>query len=149
MRHRLFVHVVWTTRDRLPSLDAQRATFLVDILPRLALRERGRILVVGMVSTHLHLLIRYHPTSHLPRLVQLLKGTSATVARRDHGLPILWAKGYNVESVSVRALGAVARYIRSQPEHHPSEAIPGFDLVSLGLIPSLRSGHGPGLGPAR
>ena len=86
------------------------------------------MLDLGILQTHIHLLIRVHPTTQLPRLLQRLKGASAVLAGR-RGLPkdgrtLRWAKGYDVESVSPRAVSAVSHYIRNQ--HHPSEIIPGW-----------------------
>src|SRR6267143_3426551 len=37
-----------------------------------------------------------------------------------------WAKGYTLETVSPRTLEAVRQYLRTQPERHPEEAIPGW-----------------------
>lgn len=81
---------------------------------------------LGMVSTHLHLLLRVHPCTVLTRLVQRAKGGAATLANRELGTRLRWAKGYNVESVSVRALRDVQMYVRNQASHHPDQAIPGW-----------------------
>jgi len=44
---------------------------------------------------------------------------------------VRWAKGYNIDSVSLRALEAVASYVRDQPAHHPREKIVGWIAPSL------------------
>jgi putative transposase len=129
MRHRLFMHVVWTTRNRQALVDLQAAEFLVEYLPVIARQERARLIEVGVVSTHLHLLLRVHPSTELPRLLQRMKGGSAMALNRLRGssnAAVRWAKGYNIESVSVRALGDVVCYIRDQHHHHPGDAIAGW-----------------------
>ena len=131
MRSRIFLHVVWTTRDREPIIGAEGAGFLSEYLPRIASEERAKVLGLGIVTTHLHMLVRVHPTTVLPRLVQRWKGGSATVAKRDHQIILKWDAGYNVESVSVRALSSVMHYVTTQDEHHPDQAI---------AIPSPASG---------
>ncbi len=129
MRDRLYVHIVWTTRGRLPTIDARVATFLARYLPAVAQQERSGLHALGIVQTHVHLLLQLHPTTSISRLLQRLKGGSATLANREgHATtrPLRWAKGYNVESVSPKALGAARAYVCDQARHHPKEAIAGW-----------------------
>jgi REP element-mobilizing transposase RayT len=117
MRDRLFIHVTWTTRDRGRLIDVPRADFLASFLPIVCRQERANLLCIGIVQTHLHLLIKIHPTTQLPRLLQRLKGASATLANRRVAATITrslrWARGYDVESVSPKAVRAVGDYVRS------------------------------------
>ena len=129
MHHRLHVHLVWTTRDRVASLDCGRAAYLSEHLPIIARQERARVLAIGLVTTHLHLLVRIHPTTDLPRLLQRMKGGTAyginSAAPAAH--PALkWAKGYSVTSVSPGGLERVLAYVRAQHLRHPTEAIAGW-----------------------
>ena len=130
MRHRLYVHLVWTTRGRKRLIDPDLARFLCRFLRAMARKERAYVLEIGMVQTHVHLLARLHPTVPISTLVKRLKGASSAVAAQEGrgGLGRLyWAKGYFVESVSARALEPVRRYLRGQPTHHPDEAIAGWE----------------------
>ncbi len=131
VRDRLFYHIAWTTRDRQPLIEAAVAEFLARYLPSVARQERTRILELGIVRTHLHLLIKTHPTTSIPRLLQRFKGGSATLANREgHASQgeLRWAKGYNIETVGPRSIDAVGRYVRNQAMRHPAEAIAGFDV---------------------
>jgi REP element-mobilizing transposase RayT len=123
------MHIVWTTRDRQPIIEAALAEFLADNLAVIIRQERARLIELGIVSTHLHLLLRLHPTTELPRLIQRLKGGTAARANH-HRLPgrrvLRWARGYNVDSVNHRALEIAGRYVRDQHLHHPHEAITGW-----------------------
>jgi len=127
MRHRAYYHIVWTTRNRLPLIDAARAAFLTEFLPRLAGHERAQVLHIGMVSTHVHILLRAHPTCSVPRLVMRWKSLSALLTRRqqigDDERALRWAGGYSVTTVSPGHLELVRRYLDDQPNHHPHEAI--------------------------
>jgi REP element-mobilizing transposase RayT len=129
MRHRLFVHLTWTTRERAPLLNQRQAVFLARFLPAVARQERAAPLALGMVRTHVHFLLRLDPATNISRLVQRLKGRSAVLAAREGHGPIRWARGYNLESVSPRAVAAVAGYVLSQAARHPHEAIPGWDAA--------------------
>jgi putative transposase len=128
MRHRLYYHIIWRTRGRLPLLNAEIAAYLCHYLRSIARQERAHVLEMGMVTTHLHLLVRADPQTNLSRLVQRFKGGSAhqaNVERLGQGAEGLrWAKGYTLETVSPRVLEAVRQYLRTQPERHPQDAIP-------------------------
>ena len=142
MRHRLYVHLVWTTRGRAPLINLARASFLSRFLPAVARQERARVLAIGIVQTHVHLLLQLHPATVIGALAQRLKGgSSRLIAREGHGggSPLLrWARGYNLESVSPRALPAVLEYVSSQAAHHPAEAIPGYAPPPPGALYTMR-----------
>jgi len=130
MFHRLYLHVVWATRDRTPIIDAGLAAFVCRFLRAVARQERAHILEIGMVRTHVHLLVRVHPTTALPRLLQRWKGGSAVIAGKERhsttGHDLRWAKGYSISTVGPRQLGAVREYLRCQPQRHSTEIIPGW-----------------------
>jgi REP-associated tyrosine transposase len=130
VRDRLYVHIVWTTRGREPTIDAGVAAFLVRFLPAVARQERAGLRALGIVRTHLHLLAQLHPTTNISRLLQRLKGGSSVIAQREgHGgtRPLRWAKGYGIHSVSSRDLPVVRAYVLGQARRHPQEAIPGWE----------------------
>ena len=131
MYQRLYYHLVWTTLDRRPLIDAGLAGFLCRSLRAIAGDEGARILEVGMVQTHVHTLIAAPLKTDWARLIQRLKGASSYLANRD-GLagsngPLRWARGYSVSTVSPAALETARRYLQSQPRHHPNEAIDGWN----------------------
>jgi putative transposase len=134
MYHEIYFHVVWTTRNRARSIDRTRATYLQHHLPIIGREERCQVVELGVVSTHLHLLLRVHPTTALPRLLQRFKGGTA------HGInngsaskrtDLRWAKGYSVRSVGPGEVERVVAYIRNQHRHHPDEAIAGWPIISV------------------
>ena len=131
MRDRIFLHLVWTTRERMPLIDREIASYLAEALPIVARQERAAVMELGIVSTHLHLLIRLHPTATVSQLVQRMKGGTSAGAIRNSppsARRLRWARGYNVESVSLRAVEVVSAYVRNQSRHHPNEAIAGWPV---------------------
>ena len=128
---RIYCHIVWTTRHREALIDAGLARFLCGFLRGVASQEVARILEIGMVRTHVHLLVRIRPMTNVSRLLQRLKGGSAAIAGKERhaaeGTPLKWAKGYSIHSVGMRDLAAVRAYLRAQPLHHPDEVILGWE----------------------
>src|SRR2546428_11333208 len=116
---RIYCHIVWTTRSRKALIDAALARFLCGFLRGVASQEAARLLEIGMVRTHVHLLVRISPTTNVSRLLQRLKGGSAAIAgkerRAPEGKPLKWAKGYSIHSVSFRDVAAVRTCLRTQP----------------------------------
>lgn len=130
MRHRIYYHLVWTTRDRAPIIDVKIATFLCRFLRAMGHMERAAVLEIGMVRTHVHVLVAAHPLTNIPRLVQRMKGGSAAIALREghasRSCPLRWAAGYDIETVSPRAVPRARHYLRQQSQHHSTETIDGW-----------------------
>ena len=127
MRHRLFYHLVWTTRSRAPLIDLEGARFLCRVLRPLAQEHRAEVLEIGMVSTHVHLLVRGEPLADLPKMVGRLKGVTSRFAKQEAIAPLSWADGYDLETVSPGDEMKIRHYLRAQPFRHPTEAIEGWE----------------------
>ena len=130
MYHRLYYHVVWGTNDREPHITKEVAEFLCRFLRSVAIQERSRILEVGIVSDHVHILMTLHPMTNWSRLIQRLKGASSMTANRE-GLvssekPLKWAKGYSIQTVSPCNIKILRSYLKRQPEHHPERVVLGW-----------------------
>ena len=118
--------LTWTTLRRLPLLHPRVAEFLRRLLPKIARRHDARIVEIGIVRNHVHLIVELSPRPDLPRLVQGLKGASARIANRDGYMPrarLQWAAGYDFRSVGVRDLQRAIAYVRDQDRRHPELAI--------------------------
>lgn len=136
MRARLFYHLVWTTLGRSPLIDAKGARFLCRVLRSMATEHRAEVLEIGMVSTHIHLLIRAQPLSDLPKMIQRMKGVTSFVAKRDAICPLSWADGYDLETVSPGEEMKIRHYLRAQPYRHPDEAIERWEGDEYALSPT-------------
>ena len=131
-----YAHLTWTTLGRAPLIDAPVAGFLQRFVPPQARRFGAQVLEIGILRDHVHLLLDMAPACPVPQLVQALKGASARIANRDGIVPpqrpLRWARGYDLRSVSPRALGATREYVRRQAEHHPLDRL---DEVKVGAAP--------------
>src|SRR5437879_4128508 len=108
MRHRLYYHITWTTLNREPLIDNGIAEFLCRYLRVVAHQERARVLEIGVVTTHVHVLVRAHPQTDLTRLVQRSKGGSSAIAGKERhsttGTRLKWNKGYSIVTLGPRSL---------------------------------------------
>ena len=102
-------------------IDEQVANFLGPFLLAEAKRHGARVVEIGVVSDHVHLLLELPPVYDTPRLVQGLKGASARLANRDGHASrggLRWEKGYDFRSVGIRQLAGVTAYVRDQERKH-------------------------------
>ena len=136
MRARLFYHLVWTTDRRTPLIDLEGARFLCRVLRPMAQENRAEVLEIGMVSTHIHLLIRAQPKTDIPTMVGRMKGATSRIAKRDAIAPLSWADGYDLETVSPAEELKIRHYLRAQPFRHPAEAIDGWEGDRYALPPT-------------
>jgi len=106
-------------------IDARTRDFLTTYFQKIAKQERVTILSLAFLRTHVHLLLKSGPKVDLPRLLQLLKGGSSYAASRqpDNVLGLRWNPEYSVTTVSPRLLSVAEKYVASQNERHPLEAI--------------------------
>jgi len=123
----IYALLTWTTRERAPLIDAAGASFLRTFLPKAAELHAAQVLTVSVVRDHVHLLLLLDGLPDIPKLVQRLKGASARIANRDGVLGtarLRWANGYDLRSVSPRAVPAAQAYLARQALHHPDLGIP-------------------------
>jgi putative transposase len=133
MRHRILYHIVWVTRDRAPLIDADTAEFLCRTIRKLAKEHRAIILEIGMVATHIHILLRAHPLAELPKMIGRMKGVTSRLAKVEEIAMLAWADGYDIESVSPGDDTKLRHYLRAQPFRHPTDAIDGWSGDTFAL----------------
>src|SRR5216110_2159695 len=124
MPFRFYAHLSWTTWARLPLIDEAVANFLGPFLLAEAKRQGARVMEVGIVRDHVHLLLELPPVYDAPRLVQGLKGAGARIANRDGHSgrgSLRWETGYDFRSVGIRQLPGVRA--QSGAEARPTETV--------------------------
>jgi putative transposase len=114
------VHLVFSTKDRMPLLSPDLRSQLHAYLATVARHGDGECYRVGGVADHVHLTIRLSRTVAVADLVSELK-TSSTKWLKDHFPALLkfsWQRGYASFSVGPKDLDALLAYIDGQEEHH-------------------------------
>ena len=104
-------------------INPREARFLHRFLPWEANRHGCETIATGLVSDHVHMVLRMPSQFDLPRLVQGLKGASSRLANLESLTGLRWAKGYEAKTVSPSGLEAVVRYVRSQVQRHPDRTV--------------------------
>jgi len=115
-----YYHCVFSTKERrnLISLDLRER--LYPFLGGIARQHRMKIMEIGGMPDHVHLLLTLPSTLPIAKALQLLKGSSSKWVHDtfpEHRL-FGWQIKYGAFGVSVSLLDKIVQYIQSQPEHH-------------------------------
>jgi putative transposase len=116
---RVFVHLVWSTKWRLPMLTP---ALRKDLFPFMGgiMNDLGAMpILINGVEDHVHSLVWVPPTLCVADLVKNAKGGSARWANQRAGRRVLkWQVKYGAFSVYPKDLHVVHRYIARQEIHH-------------------------------
>ena len=116
----LYVHLVWTTWDRLPLITADIERALFRSIGEVAQNSGCKVLAINGMPDHIHVLLRIPATLPVSKLVQQLKGYSSHFANQQLQLEykFKWSGFYGAFSVSRWDIQRIMTYINRQKEHH-------------------------------
>lgn len=109
-----FIHCIFSTKERRPTLAASRISDLYAYLGGISRSEGFTLIAAGGTANHVHLLIILPATMNLATAIQKLKGSSS----RWMGTGFAWQEGYAAFSVSPSQVATVKKYIANQEVHH-------------------------------
>lgn len=121
---KLYVHAIFSTKNRKPMLDGEWRDQLFSVLGGDANTLGCPVLIVGGVADHVHVLFQMGRTITLANAIGNLKSRSSSWINQTHKppLPFQWQAGYAALSVGQSNVEAVQDYIRRQPEHHTKQS---------------------------
>ena len=116
----LLIHIVFSTKDRMPIIDAAIRPTLHAYLAAIARNADCECFRVGGVADHVHLAVQLARTATTAKLVATLKTSSAKWLKTQSPLlcGFAWQRGYAVFSVRPTDLEALRHYINTQAAHH-------------------------------
>ena len=121
----LFVHVIWSVKNRERLLIKPVRTKLYEQILQQAKAKDICVLILNGVEDHVHCLLQLHPSQNISDIVHLLKGGSSFWLNNSHLIDVnfKWQDGYAAYSVSPSAVEKVTKYIAKQEEHHASKSL--------------------------
>jgi len=118
--HKLYYHVVWSTKYRAhtltPGVEAQLFRYMREKVEELG----GVVLAVNGWVDHVHLVVRIPASISVSEFVGQVKGyATATLNRQNpHNEPVYWQTEYGAFTVDHRNLARIIRYVERQKAHH-------------------------------
>ena len=126
MSHRrLYYHVVTATKRRAPLISAEVEAILFGAFEVKARAQGGKVIAVGGVEDHVHLVVAIPATIAVADSVRTLKA-SASRAVNDASAPdegFQWQDGYAIFTLNPNDLGGIVRYVQRQKEHHAGRSL--------------------------
>jgi putative transposase len=117
----IYIHYVWATRSRRPTLILPYRYQLFDHIKQNALLKGIHLDRINGYTDHVHCLVWLQPSQSVAGVAQQLKGESAywfNMLSGIKGVKLQWQESYFAVSVSLSQVGAVRNYIDNQEKHH-------------------------------
>lgn len=117
---RVYLHIVFSTKSREPSISPEILPELHRYLGGLAALHECPALTVGGVADHIHILCELSRTETVANLLADLKRASSLWIKQrfPSAGDFAWQRGYGAFSIAHSQLDDVRRYIANQPAHH-------------------------------
>jgi putative transposase len=116
----VYIHCVWSTKNRAPSLHSKLRERLWPYLGGIARENKMKALAIGGAADHVHILFSLQATISISKAAQLLKGNSSKWIHDT--FPEIrsfeWQEGYGAFGVGISKRDATIAYIRNQADHH-------------------------------
>ena len=129
--HKLFSHVIWTTKHRAPIITSQVEALINESIQEKIAKLGAETLALNMVGDHVHLLAKLPPQLAPSDFVHDVKGCSSHYVNKNFGSSsFYWQTGYGILTLSEEQLPAVTNYIFNQKQHHAdNNLIDLFEMV--------------------
>ncbi len=115
----LTFHVIWSTKNRLPFIKPEIRDRLYAYIGGVIKKENGKLICIGGIEDHVHLLISLHPNIAISSLMRAVKAKSSLFMKDLSKQDLFgWQDGYGVFSVSPSTVEKVIDYIKRQKEYH-------------------------------
>ena len=116
----LYVHMVWSTWDRLPLITEVVEPRLYAAIAVKCRELNCEPLAIGGIADHVHLLARLHPTIAVSTLAKEVKGASSHLVTHEiaTGEFFKWQGSYRAFTLRKSETLHVKTYIESQKRHH-------------------------------
>lgn len=131
--HNLLAHIIFSTKDCYPFIDATLAAQLHPYLGGIVPELNGTALAIGGMPDHVHLLVKLPATIAIADALRIIKTNSSKWVhdtQTEHA-KFGWQTGYSAFSVSHSNIEDVSTYIQRQEKHHRRQAFQDEYLAFL------------------
>jgi len=120
-KHRVMYHIVWVPKYRKRVLKGKIAARIKELILECVEVNRWEMHEINVQPDHVHILIQLKPDISISKAVQLMKGKSSRIIRKE--FPSLqefywgdnfWCEGFFVETSGHSSEEAIKEYIKNQ-----------------------------------
>ncbi len=115
-----YYHIVFCTKNRAKTIPLQFKNDLYRFIWSIVRGHNCRLLRIGGIQDHLHLLIDLRPTVALAALIRDIKANSSAFLKKDPRFRGFegWAAEYYASTLRPEDADGVIHYIANQEAHH-------------------------------
>jgi REP element-mobilizing transposase RayT len=116
----MHVHCVFAVQNRASLIQSNWEEELFRYITGIVNHQGHKLLSIGGIPNHLHMLIGFRPHQSLSELMKYVKGDSSkwiNLKRLSHG-HFSWQEGYSGFTYSKKDIHNVCHYIETQKYHH-------------------------------
>lgn len=128
-----YFHIIWSTKNREPWIKKEVQDRLYSFLGGLIKNHNGKLVEIGGMPDHIHMLIELSVLDGFTSLIREIKSSSSLWIHQNYPRlkTFAWQEGYGSFSVSFSALSDVRSYIQNQEKHHINRS---FDQEYMKLL---------------
>lgn len=121
---RIWIHCVWGTKRRIPFLNHENKTSILNHIRENAQSKGIYIDFINGHKEHIHCTISLNADQTLSKVIQLIKGESSFWINNNKLAQgkFEWADEYFAVSVRESQINAVRNYIKNQEIHHQKKS---------------------------
>ena len=119
----LYIHFVFTTQDRFPSIAANHRERLEKYITGIVNNHQCKMYSIYANPEHVHFLVSRDPDMSEKALAELTANASEIFINANKLCKgkFCWQTSCSAFSVSKKDIDKVCKYIRNQPEHHKKQ----------------------------
>jgi len=116
----IHIHSIFAVQNRISLVHDTWQEELYKYITGIIQNHGHKLLQIGGMSDHVHILFGMRPSESLSDLMKAIKGESSEWINKRRFVMgrFSWQEGYGAFSYSKSQLNNVIKYISRQPEHH-------------------------------
>ncbi|GHT43289.1 transposase [Bacteroidia bacterium] len=116
----IHIHTVFAVQNRGSLINKSWQERLYKYIIAIMQKHGHKVLSIGGMPDHVHILFGFRPTQALSNLIQEVKRDSSEWITKEKLVrgQFSWQEGYGAFSYSKSHISQVASYIENQEEHH-------------------------------
>ena len=116
----IYIQVVFAVQGRVSLIGREWKDELYKYITGIVKNHDQKLLAIGGVENHVHILLNIKPNIALSDLVRDIKANSSRFINEKRLVKgkFSWQEGFGAFSYSISQLDDVIRYIQNQEEHH-------------------------------
>lgn len=119
----IYIHAVFAVQNRISLINSNWQERLYKYIIAITQNHGHKVLSIGGMPDHIHVLFDFRPTQSLSALMQNVKRDSSEWINRNRFVlgHFSWQEGYGGFSYSKSQIKSVANYIENQEKHHKQQ----------------------------